>query len=253
MSDLNYYMNIEKSYERKFSKPRNVQSVSKLLKKGSYIDPMMEDNVVGFMKNNKDVGYEKLIDMFKISRRRLEQLRKINNIGHIKKQNVKTSQYILKQQNKRRCPSCKQIKCLSTEWYENVGSRCISCDKIRSKEKFKKRQIKELSSLDNFLESKIRESFQRKYLKNELTLDLLLEIYNKQNGKCFYTGEYLQLARRNNSAYSLSIDRIDSNKGYVRDNIVLCSSIANFMKQNYNIKDFLKACKQIADNFKDAE
>lgn len=245
MEEIEYYMEVEKSYERKFSKPRGKQSIVKLLKNGSYIDPKLEDDIVGYMIHNKEVGYVRLLGMFDISRGRLEQLRKANNLDHIKKENVKTSQFILKQQNKRKCPVCNQIKCLKTEWYEKIGGCCISCEKIRGVKKFKTRQKKQTSSLENFLNSKIRESLQRKHLENELTLELLMDIYNKQNGKCFYSGRELQITRRNLSIDSLSIDRIDSSRGYVKDNVVLCSSVANFMKQNYNLNVFLEVCKQI--------
>ena len=43
------------------------------------------------------------------------------------------------------------------------------------------------------------------------------------------------------------IDRVDSNKGYEKNNCVPCCGVCNKMKSNYNIKDFIKKCKQIVE------
>ena len=82
--------------------------------------------------------------------------------------------------------------------------------------------------------------------EHTLTYDDLLNQYNKQNGKCYYTGRVMDL--RINSINSLSIDRIDSGKNYSKDNIVLCCSIVNFMKKKSNIQDFIDACIDVAKN-----
>eukprot|EP01084_Bolivina_argentea_P294993 507744_1 len=44
----------------------------------------------------------------------------------------------------------------------------------------------------------------------------------------------------------VGIDRIDSNKGYEKGNVVSCCKICNIMKRKYNIDIFVKICTHIA-------
>lgn len=61
--------------------------------------------------------------------------------------------------------------------------------------------------------------------------------YKLQNGLCWYTGIPLQLARtsdfltkRQADLSTLSVDRVDSSRGYVAGNIVLCCNAVNKLK-----------------------
>jgi len=73
------------------------------------------------------------------------------------------------------------------------------------------------------------------------------QLWEEQGGLCYYTG--LPMTRtpddRNNS---VSLDRVDSTKGYVRGNIVLCRSAINFMKRHHGLNHFVELCKQVAQN-----
>lgn len=62
--------------------------------------------------------------------------------------------------------------------------------------------------------------------------DDIIEIFNKQNGKCFYTGVNIEFAKKVDcrALQTASIDRIDSKAGYVKDNIVICHKMINMMK-----------------------
>lgn len=64
-----------------------------------------------------------------------------------------------------------------------------------------------------------------KDLEFTLTLEDIVIPY-----RCPIMGEVLQYIPNGYSDYSPSIDRIDSKKGYVKDNIQIISSIANRMK-----------------------
>jgi hypothetical protein len=51
--------------------------------------------------------------------------------------------------------------------------------------------------------------------------------------------------------YIMSVDRVDSNKGYVKDNIVLCCSIINSMKNTLSTEEFFSIIKVLyLKNFK---
>ena len=66
---------------------------------------------------------------------------------------------------------------------------------------------------------------------------------------CHYTGK--ELTTNPNHQNTVSLDRVDSNKGYTKDNVVLCCEIVNRMKQELSCKDFFSYCRliiHIADN-----
>lgn len=246
MTKLEKCIEAESNYQRTYSKPRGKQSLIKLLKNGSYILPEKEENIVAYMINNKDVDYPHLVEMFNIPRPILERLRAKNNLPAIKKKNVESFQKVLLLESKRKCPSCQCIKPLS-EWYTNNLSRCIECEKLRGPIKLLTKQKKNNSSLENYLNNKLVECKQRKKLPTcTLTLEDLLGQYSKQEGLCYYSGRVMELALKTDTVNSLSIDRIDSRIGYNRDNIVLCCSIVNFMKQEYPVELFLKMCNEIS-------
>lgn len=85
-----------------------------------------------------------------------------------------------------------------------------------------------------------------------LTLEDLDELYEKQNGKCYYTGEELILpatyqffATMDRNSFNVSIDRKDSSFGYSKENCVLCIKDVNIAKQNLSVSDFIQLCKEV--------
>lgn len=77
-----------------------------------------------------------------------------------------------------------------------------------------------------------------------LTVGDVFNIYKRQGGKCFYTGEELQV--RASCENSLSIERIDSQRPHCLDNIVLCTWESNQMKQDMSVEKFLSVSEKIA-------
>lgn len=86
-----------------------------------------------------------------------------------------------------------------------------------------------------------------------ITLEDLLDIWNKQEGKCTYSKVKLQPSKyksSNNQIYTLSIDRIDSSKGYTKDNIQFISIAMNHMKNNMSHEETLELIKILKNNNK---
>lgn len=69
-----------------------------------------------------------------------------------------------------------------------------------------------------------------------LTKDMVIDLFNKQEGKCYYTSH--TLIGNILDPKSLSIDRKDSSKGYTIDNIVLCCKTVNYMKLALSMDNF---------------
>lgn len=154
------------------------------------------------------------------------------------------TQSLLKESNLKKCFDCLGIF-PNTEEYFYDGRKCKHCTKQKSQ--IQRIKNKNKYGLDFILTRKFKETKAR-CLKNniefDLTLDFLLEKYSKQNGKCFFSGMTLFLSTC--SVYSLSIDRLNSKKGYTKDNINLICAVVNFMKTDIDHIEFIDFCKKIA-------
>lgn len=88
-------------------------------------------------------------------------------------------------------------------------------------------------------------SAKQRFKQIDIDLQHLKEIWEKQQGKCPFTGWDLSL-ERNNLPHQASLDRIDSNKGYVKGNVRFIALIANYCKNNFTDEEVLKFCNSVA-------
>lgn len=73
--------------------------------------------------------------------------------------------------------------------------------------------------------------------------EYLMELWAKQNGRCVITN--LPMVHHWNSMLSISIDRVDSSKGYVKGNVQLVCQAINRLKNNNaneDVEAFLESC-----------
>lgn len=76
-----------------------------------------------------------------------------------------------------------------------------------------------------------------KYQESDLTLEHLMELWNKQDGKCALTGK--AMSHKFHSLYAVSVDRIDSTLGYMIGNVQLVCQSINYAKSNFTNQEFL--------------
>jgi hypothetical protein len=91
-----------------------------------------------------------------------------------------------------------------------------------------------------------------KYHNYDVDLDYLKEVWDSQN-KCVYTGVELQLPKWkgiNDPLYTASIDRVESDKGYVKGNIQFISITSNHAKNSMTHEQMIKFCELIVENKK---
>jgi len=98
--------------------------------------------------------------------------------------------------------------------------------------------------------SRLRSNAKNRNKHFDLKWEDLLEQYYKQNKNCFYTNIEMTLTYSVKSEKvcppkQLSVDRIDSNKGYTKDNIVLCLFCINNFKGEMSIIEFKEILKEI--------
>lgn len=82
--------------------------------------------------------------------------------------------------------------------------------------------------------------------EHNLTKEYIEDLLKQQNYKCFYTGELLEDGK--NIFTQPSIDRIDSNKGYIKGNVVICTVIANTTKNDLTINNLYTLLHKFIDN-----
>ena len=72
----------------------------------------------------------------------------------------------------------------------------------------------------------------------EISYKDLCSLFDKQEGLCFYTDQPMVWDRSEGySRKALTVDRINAAKGYVADNIVLCSWRANTIKNDLTMDE----------------
>lgn len=85
----------------------------------------------------------------------------------------------------------------------------------------------------------------------DLNIESVWEIYLKQNKKCPYTGLDLVLKSKTSKSrtpLNASLDRIDSSKGYTKDNVQWVYKKVNIIKNTLTHKEFIELCNLIAKN-----
>lgn len=97
----------------------------------------------------------------------------------------------------------------------------------------------------------------RRHKDNDLDLEYLKELWEKQNGTCPYTNLKLILPEDKtidtiNIIYRASLDRIDSSKDYIKGNVQFVSTPINLMKSTMTdseTKYFLKLISNFTSTF----
>lgn len=77
----------------------------------------------------------------------------------------------------------------------------------------------------------------------------ILNLYEEQNHKCALTGWDIGWSEKGLTA-TVSIDRIDSGEGYLKNNIQLLHKDVNMAKQQYSQEYFIEMCNAVADKEK---
>ena len=70
----------------------------------------------------------------------------------------------------------------------------------------------------------------------QITREFLIDLYHKQDGKCAITG--IEMCHIFGNPRTISIDRIDSNQGYVEGNVHLVCQWVNLAKSKYSLDAF---------------
>ena len=81
----------------------------------------------------------------------------------------------------------------------------------------------------------------------------LIDLFNKQQGRCAITNVSLTIygrGKRSNLVDAASLDRIDSNIGYLKNNVQWVLLGINYMKRNFKEDDLFILLDKIVENYK---
>jgi|TARA_Y100000287_G_C14233791_1_gene363524 hypothetical protein len=90
-------------------------------------------------------------------------------------------------------------------------------------------------------------------LKKNLPFDLskedVMDMFERQQGKCFYSGIKLNVvksdASRTHDPFKMSLDCVNPSLGYVRGNVVWCAYCVNALKLKMSAEDMVNVCRSI--------
>lgn len=136
------------------------------------------------------------------------------------------------------------------------NSKSKGCGCTNTKGRFKYEGIGDLSKA-YYTSFKSSRELKGKTFSEEVTLEYLWDLFNKQEKKCALSGLNIILnprwsAQNNGKIKGLiqtaSIDRIDSKKNYTVDNIQWVHKDINFMKGSLTNENFIFLCKNVTQN-----
>lgn len=142
----------------------------------------------------------------------------------------------------KKCKKCNQLKSISNFYksrrnLDGYNYNCKQCD-------LKIRKIYRNSEEGTFktIYDGIKRRSKKKNYQMEITIADIKLLYKNQEGKCAISGILLDFKEGhdiyNINPFAISVDRIDSSMGYLKENIQLVCSWVNFMKSEYSDTDF---------------
>lgn len=151
-----------------------------------------------------------------------------------------------------KCRECKEYKNVvefhtdTTQKYRTFRAQCCkTCESLRKKEArlagYEDNVVKVLASVYNGINT-------RSGSNHEMTRGYLLELYNKQLGKCAISGIEMTAKRgKGRFPYNISADQITPGGGYTKENVQLVCSQVNMMKGTLPLTELVLICSKIVE------
>ena len=96
----------------------------------------------------------------------------------------------------------------------------------------------------------VRRRVREKKLDYDLNIDFLKRLYSKQGGGCPISGQPLTLLAdgKGHKLTNASLDRINNDRGYTKDNVRMVCWIVNIMRHNQRDDQLLSWCYKIIEH-----
>lgn len=192
-------------------------------------------NIKDVSKDNIQNNKSNCIKCLNISKRKIRYGDKYFNLIFISYDKTKNNNSKINV----RCDCGKELKIVSSRWGKNKSCGCYRKNQGKSHWNYNGMNYISGNHLWAF-----RNNAKKRNLEFSVTPEFLDELFQKQNYLCRLSGLPIEFNIKTRTA---SLDRIDSSKGYTKDNIQWVHKDINSMKSNRNEKDFLLLCETITD------
>jgi hypothetical protein len=150
----------------------------------------------------------------------------------------------------KKCLICGEVD--ETKFYTKSKSKCKSCYSNEYKNRPDKKDYidKQKKWVNNNLIKFRVLSAKHRSIKDgidfELTDEIILDKLKQQDNKCYISKLPISLDSKN--PYSLSLDRLNSEKGYTIENTIIVTKFVNNCKNDLDIDVFIKLIKEVCIN-----
>ena len=153
------------------------------------------------------------------------------------------------------CFRCKETKSFdlffkSKNTSDGLHSWCKQCCNVGNERSRSKQNATIQGRAKIFLQN-ARKSAAKRQQEFSLSIEDVVSCWNDQNQVCAYSGRQMTLEA--GKLNTVSIERIDSKKGYTPDNTILVCQAINRMKSDFSFEDFYDLCRDVADFLGDEE
>lgn len=125
-----------------------------------------------------------------------------------------------------------------TKFPRGAKTTCKECQKKINRSQMSLEEHLYKRSKNNALSLKLEYNLDKAFIK---------ELLEAQDYKCKYSGIKFENNFHNKLTYP-TIDRIDSNQGYTKDNVCICTLMVNIMKNVLSITEFKELVSKIHNN-----
>ena len=161
------------------------------------------------------------------------------NMDKDKKNRTKIIKQVINGEDYYNCTYCNLIKHVD-EFPSRINNGCIDCSKILQKQFLETPRGKLLSLINSGKwNSKIRAKVGNINRESSMDIDFefLVNLYNEQKGLCAYSKIPLQFGSYLDKNWTISLERIDVSKGYMKDNVCLICYEFNTMDSSLVYKN----------------
>lgn len=157
------------------------------------------------------------------------------------------------------CYKCKQYKSPeefdndTTKWFRNCKDcRCKQCKSEQRKTRLlHNNSVRDQYELLDHRFLGLQERAKRNGLAVDIDKQYLHDLWDQQNGKCAISGiDMTYITNCGRIPTNVSVDRIDSSKGYIKGNVQLVCMAVNQMKNDLDMQTLLTFCEAILLNAK---
>ena len=153
-------------------------------------------------------------------------------------------------ETQKKCSKCNLLKNLDDFYITQRGNRCKECILLGTRnykrkkrldpEHKKKERLKQKERRVRLWQNTLLHDSKNRKLEHTLTISDINDMFDKQNGLCYWFKIPLIPSNKTKHPQQPSLDRLDRTKGYNKDNVVLCSYSANIGRNKNDLDTWTK-------------